>query len=57
MTLETSVGIRFVEDDLGASDSQKPVDFDQFRQIIKSAGGLCRIVNQPPPDADASAQG
>ena len=28
---------------------QKPVDFDQFRQIIKQLGYYWIVVNQPPP--------
>jgi two-component system, response regulator len=29
---------------------QKPVDFDQFRETIKTAGFYWLIVNQPPPE-------
>jgi two-component system response regulator len=29
---------------------QKPVDFDQFRQIIKTLGLYWLTMNQPPPD-------
>ena len=28
---------------------QKPVDFDQFRQTIKTLGLYWMVVNQPPP--------
>lgn len=28
---------------------QKPVDFDQFRQIVKQLGLFWLVVNQPPP--------
>ena len=30
---------------------QKPVDFDQFRQIVKQLGLFWLVVNQPPPPA------
>ena len=30
---------------------QKPVDFDQFRQIVKQLGLFWLVVNQPPPRA------
>ena len=30
---------------------QKPVDFDQFRQVVKQAGLFWLVVNQPPPPA------
>jgi two-component system, response regulator len=29
---------------------QKPVDFDQFRQTIKTLGFYWLVVNRPPPD-------
>lgn len=28
---------------------QKPVDFDQFRETVKSLGWFWLVVNQPPP--------
>lgn len=35
---------------LGANSYiQKPVDFDQFRQIVKTMGMYWLVVNQPPP--------
>jgi two-component system response regulator len=30
---------------------QKPVDFDQFRQIVEQVGLFWLVVNQPPPPA------
>jgi len=30
---------------------QKPVDFEQFRQIVKQLGMFWLVVNQPPPTA------
>jgi two-component system, response regulator len=30
---------------------QKPVDFDQFRQIVEQMGLFWLVVNQPPPPA------
>jgi two-component system response regulator len=30
---------------------QKPVDFEQFRQMIKEVGLFWLVVNQPPPSA------
>lgn len=30
---------------------QKPVDFDQFRQIVEQAGLFWLVVNRPPPAA------
>ncbi len=30
---------------------QKPVDFDQFRQIVEQLGLFWLVVNQPPPSA------
>jgi len=30
---------------------QKPVDFEQFRQIVKQLGLFWLVVNQPPPTA------
>jgi two-component system response regulator len=30
---------------------QKPVDFDQFREIIKQLGFYWLVINQPPPPA------
>jgi two-component system, response regulator len=30
---------------------QKPVDFDQFRQIVEQMGLFWLVVNQPPPSA------
>lgn len=30
---------------------QKPVDFDQFRETIKTLGLYWLVVNQPPPDS------
>jgi len=30
---------------------QKPVDFDQFRQIVEQLGLFWLVVNQPPPPA------
>lgn len=30
---------------------QKPVDFDQFRQMVKEIGLFWLVVNQPPPTA------
>ena len=30
---------------------QKPVDFEQFRQIVKQVGLFWMVVNQPPPAA------
>jgi two-component system response regulator len=30
---------------------QKPVDFDQFRQMVKQLGLFWWVVNQPPPPA------
>lgn len=35
---------------LGANSYiQKPVDFEQFRRIVKQLGLYCLLVNQPPP--------
>jgi CheY-like chemotaxis protein len=31
---------------------QKPVDFDQFRQIVDQIGLFWLVVNQPPPPPD-----
>jgi CheY-like chemotaxis protein len=30
---------------------QKPVDFDQFRQVVKQLGLFWLVVNEPPPPA------
>jgi DNA-binding NarL/FixJ family response regulator len=30
---------------------QKPVDFDQFRSVVKEVGLFWLVVNQPPPPA------
>ncbi len=35
---------------------QKPVDFDQFRQIVKQLGLFWLVVNQPPPPAAFSGK-
>jgi len=36
--------------DLGANSYiQKPVDFDQFRETVKSVGLYWLVINQPPP--------
>lgn len=32
---------------------QKPVDFDQFRDVVKKAGLYWMIINQPPPPEPA----
>jgi two-component system, response regulator len=41
---------------LGANSYiQKPVDFDQFRNTVKSAGLYWLVVNQPPVKGKASA--
>jgi two-component system response regulator len=34
---------------------QKPVDFDQFRAMVKSLGLFWLVVNQPPPVATKAA--
>jgi len=34
---------------------QKPVDFDQFRETVKSLGLFWLVVNQPPPVAARAA--
>jgi len=34
---------------------QKPVDFDQFRETVKSLGLFWLVVNQPPPAAALAA--
>jgi len=34
---------------------QKPVDFDQFRETIKTLGLYWMVVNQPPPNGTYSA--
>ncbi len=34
---------------------QKPVDFDQFRQMVKNLGLFWLVVNQPPPAAALAA--
>jgi two-component system response regulator len=35
---------------------QKPVDFDQFRQIVEQLGLFWLVVNQPPPAAAFSRE-
>jgi len=35
---------------------QKPVDFDQFRQVVKQLGLFWLVVNQPPPPAAFSSK-
>lgn len=35
---------------------QKPVDFDQFRQIVEQLGLFWLVVNQPPPAAAFSSE-
>jgi len=34
---------------------QKPVDFDQFRQVVREIGYYWIVVNEPPPLASAAA--
>jgi len=34
---------------------QKPVDFEQFRETVKSLGLFWLVVNQPPPEAALAA--
>ena len=34
---------------------QKPVDFDQFREMVKNVGLFWLVVNQPPPAAALAA--
>ena len=35
---------------------QKPVDFDQFRETIKTLGLYWLVVNQPPPESASQAE-
>src|ERR1700690_2112429 len=42
---------------LGANSYiQKPVDFDQFRETVKSVGLFWLLINQPPPLSSAPAE-
>ena len=36
--------------------TQKPVDFDQFRQVVEQVGMFWLVVNQSPPPAAFSPQ-
>ncbi len=44
--------------DLGVNSYlQKPVDFDQFREVVKRMGFYWLLINQPPPQVAAGASG
>jgi CheY-like chemotaxis protein len=44
--------------DLGVNSyMQKPVDFDQFRQVVKHMGFYWLLINQAPPQAVVSGTG
>ena len=44
--------------DLGVNSYlQKPVDFDQFRDVVKRMGFYWLLINQPPPQVATSGTG
>ena len=44
--------------DLGVNSYlQKPVDFDQFRDVVKRMGFYWLLINQPPPQVAGSTEG
>ena len=44
--------------DLGVNSYlQKPVDFDQFREVVKRMGFYWLLINQPPPQTSQAGAG